>query len=686
MNEVPDVESRLRAKLDADPSQHTSALLLGDLLLGDGRAEEAVTLLLQHMDDRACGDMLREYFVGERMNDDAQRLLAQRGVDASASGLVDQAIACHLRSDLNGAMTRCRLAQSADADYAPAYNHLGRALFNARRSAAARAELVHAVRIAPDYAEAWHNLAHVLRDAQELDQAERGYGHALRLRPAYRSALLNLGIVQVTLGKPNEALENFRRLLVIDPMHAEAQFNLALCQHLLRQYDDAQQSYERAIALDPHSPHNHLQFGRLCNELLDTEGALRQFRLALDLNPRDPEPWAEIAIVHEQANHLVDAERAIAAGLAVAPNDGGLRLEQAKIARRRGDVDAALAGLRSIDLQTLQPRLHQQYHYELGWALDRAGEHGSALAAIERGNMLASRSPRAQATDIQAFDRRLDAIESWLHAGAPAEEPEDDEDAGEDLCFLLGFPRSGTTLLDVMLAGHPDVASIEERPTIERLVQSVADMPGGYPAAFATIDRQGRDALRQQYRQIVANLLGDAAITAQLIVDKMPIRSVHAAFIQRLFPRARLLFSLRHPCDVVLSNTMQQYAANEVFVHFYSLAESVRIYDRTMRIWETTRATLQLCTTHLRYEDLIHDPQRALHETCTFLDLPWREDLVEHQKHLQARPRIATNSYHQVAEPIYTRSIGRWQRYRDALWPFFPVLERHAEYFGYKLD
>ena len=682
----PDAEAMLRAKLDADPAQHTPALLLGDLLLGNGRVDEAVALLWLHTDDRDCGDLLREHFIGERLIDDAQRLLVQRGSDASASGLVDQAIANHLRGDLNGAMTCCRLAQSADPDYAPAYNHLGRALFNARRVAAARAELVHAVRIAPDYAEAWHNLAHVLRDGQEFEQAQRAYGHALRLRPAYRSALLNLGIVQVTQGNPNEALGSFQRLLAIDPTHAEACFNLALCQHLLRQHADAQQSFERAIALDPRNPRVYLHYGRLRNELLDTEGALQQFRLALELSPRDPEPWAEIAMVHEQANKLDDAERAIVAGLAIAPGDPGLRLEQAKVARRRSDVDAALAGLRAIDLQALHPRLHQQYYYELGWALDRAGDHVAALAAFERGNALASRSPRAQATDAQAFDRRLDAIESWLQTGAAAAEVEADEDAGDDLCFLLGFPRSGTTLLDVMLTGHPDVASIEERSTIEQLVQQVGDLPGGYPVALATLDRAGRDALREQYRQSVAALLGERARTARLIVDKMPIRSVHAAFVQRLFPRARLLFSLRHPCDVVLSNYMQQYAANEVFVHFYTLAESVRIYDRTMRIWETTLATLPLRTAYLCYEDLIHDPKRTLRETCDFLGLSWREDLVEHRKHLQARQRIATNSYHQVAEPIYTRSIGRWQGYRDALAPFLPTLRPHVEYFGYAID
>lgn len=682
----PDGEEALRAQLSDNPVQHTRALALADLLLGEGRVDEAIALLIEHAADRACGDRLREYYIGERMHDAALRLIEQREPEASASGLVDQALRCHLRGDLDGAVTRCELAQKADDTYAPARNHLGRALFNMRQPARAGAAFVHAVRLDPHYAEAWHNLAHTLRDAKDFEQAERSYGHALRLRPAYRSALLNLGIVRVALGKPEQALESFLAVLALDPANTDAYFNAGLCQHLLRQYDAAEYSYQRAIELDSRNPRAHLQLGWLYNERLDTDSALQQFRKALDLNPRDPEAWAEIAIVYEQTNQLDEAARAVDAGLAAAPGDPGLQLEQAKLARRNGDADAALRGLRAIDHARLHPRLHQQFQYELGWSLDRAGEHAEALAAFEKGNSLASRSPRALNTDAQAFDRQLDAIEAWLQRDAPAPAPDPDEDSGEDLCFLLGFPRSGTTLLDVMLDGHPDIASIEEQPTIEVLAQSLAYHSDGYPAAMAQLDRDARDALRGQYRDNVAALFDGGIQGARLIVDKMPIRTVHAAFIQRLFPKARFLFALRHPCDVVLSNYMQQYAANEVFVHFYTLSESVRTYDRVMKIWEDTLARLPLRHAYVRYEELIADPDRVLRETCTFLDLPWSEDLAAHQTNLKDRQRIATNSYGQVAEPIYTRAVNRWLVYREALTEFLPVLRPHAEYFGYTMD
>jgi tetratricopeptide (TPR) repeat protein len=363
-------ETRLRAQLEADPGQHDLAVLLGDLLLGDGRTDEAVELLWAHCEDRACGDMLREYFVGERRAEEAQRLFARRGNDASASGLVDKAIASHLRGDLESAMTCCRLAQSADANYAPAWNHLGRALFNARRAAAARAEFVHAVRMAPDYAEAWHNLAHVLRDAREYDQAERAYGHALRLRPAYRSALLNLGIVLATMNRTAEAAQRFEQVLAIDANSTEAQFNLALCQHLLGQFDEARGAYERALTLDPRNLRGHLQFGRLLKELDESENAVQQFRRALDIDPRNAEAWAGIAFVHEGANRLDDADRAITAGLAVAPGDASLILAYVAVLIRRGNLQDARVRLDLLVPSTLNPD-QQSLHRQLREAIDK---------------------------------------------------------------------------------------------------------------------------------------------------------------------------------------------------------------------------------------------------------------------------------------------------------------------------
>jgi hypothetical protein len=168
-------------------------------------------------------------------------------------------------------------------------------------------------------------------------------------------------------------------------------------------------------------------------------------------------------------------------------------------------------------------------------------------------------------------------------------------------------------------------------------------------------------------------------------LDKLPMRTLNAGLIQRLFPDARLLFALRHPCDVVLSNFMQAYAENEAFIHFDTLGDSARMYDRVMALWGQYDAVLELKRTRCRYEDLVMDTELELERICGFLGIDLNQAMLDLQSRLAARGRIRTNSYQQVAEPIYQRSSGRWKHYAAQMKEVLPVLAPYAEQFGYEL-
>ena len=138
---------------------------------------------------------------------------------------------------------------------------------------------------------------------------------------------------------------------------------------------------------------------------------------------------------------------------------------------------------------------------------------------------------------------------------------------------------------------------------------------GGYPFGVGKLDSTQRQELRQQYRSCLEKE-GIKPDSKGVIVDKMPIRTIHAACMHRLFPRAKFLFALRHPCDVILSNYMQNFAANEAFVHFNSLAESTRIYERVMRIWKTSSELMPIPVHFVRYEQLVSDTERTLQKSA----------------------------------------------------------------------
>lgn len=679
--QLEDADSALTSRLKVLPIQPEAVILLAEVKLRRALTDEATALLERNKTLRPCADWLREYYIGERRNAEAARVIQARPKTGSLDDLIDQAIMHQLAGDPRSASELCRKALAHQPGNAIALNHLGRALFNAGVAEDARRAFETAVKAAPDYFQAWHNLGHVLRAQGDAAGAIQAYGKAIGLAPYYQSALLNLALVQMGQADNQTAAGHLRSLLQFNPNHAEALLNLGICHHIHREFPEALQAFERAAAAEPANPRIQRHLGNLHKEIQDSATAVACYRKALALTPADDDLWAELISTLELRSELDAAQQAVDEGLAQAPASANIAFESAKLQRRKGDAAGALATLEGLDPRRLHPRLLQSYHYEFATAADRMQRFDDAWQAFSRGNELAGTSIRARNTDRKALPAQIDAVRQWLSSGAPASASGEGEDLGDDLCFLIGFPRSGTTLLDVMLDGHPQVLSIEEKPTLERAAFRLDRLPGHYPYAMKTLDAAGRAELRALYRQQLAALRRPEHT---LVIDKMPIRTIHAAFIHRLFPKARFLFAERHPCDVVLSNFMQNYAINEAMIHFSGIGSTVAIYDLVMRLWQRTLETLPALPVHaVRYETLLEDTEGTLRAACTFLGLPWRSGLQEHRETLAQRGSIKTNSYHQVAEALYQRSKYRWLNYQSHLQPHLPVLQYHIERMGY---
>jgi tetratricopeptide (TPR) repeat protein len=678
-------ENALRARLRLPPVPDGAFLLMTDILIREAKYTEAAQFFSEHPENADIFIRLRDYFIGERMNDAALSLISKSRFTDPGIAHINDSIVKQLGGDLSAGIAACNNALRFNTNDASAYNQLGRVLFNTGHPSQAQSAFEKAIALKSEFAEAWHNLGHVLRAQNKLDESEKAYARSVELAPYYRSGLLNLGVVKFARGKTAEALDNFRKLLELDPKHVDAHINAGIGEHILRNVEKAKFHYLQAIGLDPKNDSALRHLATLFSEELDTESAIIYFRRSLVLNPRLGDVWAELIELYERANRLDDAQTALTEASRILPNDANILYVLAKLSRRNNDIEKSIATFKKIDSRMLHPRFVQSFYFEFANTLDRAGEYDLSYQNFEKGNDLASRSIRAKQTDFNALDRHMDAIEEWLADGAFVERYEKEEDMGEDLCFLLGFSRSGTTLLDVMLDGHPKAQTLEERSTFEHVAFSIDKQFGGYPFGISSINASEREVLRKQYRAILLKE-GITPNADGIIVDKMPIRTIHAACIHQLFPRAKFLFALRHPCDVILSNFMQNFAANEAFVHFNTLAESTRIYERVMRIWKTSNDLIPMPVHYVRYEKLVSDTERTLQEVCRFLDLPWVESMGAHQNTLKDRGRIKTSSYHQVFEPVYQRSLNRWQHYRPQLEPHLAKIKPYADYFSYLFD
>jgi len=626
---------------------------------------------------------LRDLLLSERRMDEVPAVLQAGPLDDGALAWVNRAVTRQLEGDPASVVVLCQKALAVAPGDAAALHHLGRALHNAGKAEASVKALRAATAAAPDYAEAWHSLGVVLRAHGDFDAARTAFERALQHNPSLVRARLDLGITHQAMDRGDLALAQFQEVLDREPDHVEALVNAGLAHQLLEANSQARACYERALEVAPDHQSALYYYGALLNASMDTEGALAALGRARELKPDDADACFEMAGALEQSNRLQEAATVVREGLAIAPGHPGLRLEASRVERREGRIDAALEHLRAVDPRQLSPRLATDFFYELGTVLDRAGDAPQAMQAFQTANRLAGQSIRQRQADPQRFLQRVQRMQGWVEAGARLPESRDDEATrGEGLCFLIGFPRSGTTLLDTILDAHPDVDSIEERPTLEGAIEAIAELPGGYPGALPVLDSAQRQALREVYFRRLEQF-GVRPAPGRLIADKLPLRAINVPLIRALFPAARLVYSYRHPCDVVLSNFMQHYAVNDAFSNFLDLGQTVRTYDAVMRLWSamSTALDLPLCT--LGYEALVADPDAELARVCGFLGLSWSPEMLSPEARLGARGRVRTNSYHQVAEPIYARAVGRWERYRQWLQPWLGLLDPHARRLGY---
>jgi tetratricopeptide (TPR) repeat protein len=568
-----------------------------------------------------------------------------------------------------------------DPEFAGAYVNLGRTFNNMGRLDDAAGAFQRAVLIRDDYAVAYDYLGHVYRAQGKMDEARDALEHALVIDPHLASAHHNLATVLVAQGDVDGGIEAFEKSLRIRPKNVQTLINLGIAYHTKAAFKEAATTYRRALQLEPENPDLYLNLGLVVNEQLRGAEAEEYFLKALALRPNWADACAELAAFYEETSRLDEMESILARGLETNPGHERLNLEAAKADRRAGRFDDGIYRLEKFCTDRMPPRLAEQFHYELGYLYDRAGQADSAYTHLQTANRIASETPRARRARPERFLALIDELESYFSDFDPEGIVPLDEPGRESPVFMLGFPRSGTTLADVVIDSHPDITTVEERVTITPIRESLQAMPGGFPGSISRLSTDEVLRLRNLYFDALDDAVGDKR--SRILVDKTPIRTVHVGMLWRLFPDARFIFCLRHPCDVVLSNFMQHYRASDAFTNFYNLADSVRAYSRVMDLWRLYAERLPLRYHTLRYENLVEDLEDEGRRVLDFVGAEWDPKVLGYRSSLESRGRINTNSYHQVTEPLYTRSRGRWRAYEGYFEPLMDQLRPHLEYFDY---
>ena len=485
-------------------------------------------------------------------------------------------------------------------------------------------------------------------------------------------------------GRLREAEHAYRRVTEMQPRNVEAWCRRGLMLRHLGEYAAAKASFEQALRLDRRHVESNIYAAPVYRQLHDIDTALECYTRAAWSNPRDTRSFTGMASIYEMIHELGKAEEAVGKALGVEPSSPVARVLLARLRRRGGRAEEGAAAMRTLLGEDITDDTRFRAGFELARNLDALGRHEEAFEAAREANRVQAGTPVSQAVDDRSWWKLIgdghsftsEQFERW------SREPSDD---GPAPVLLVGFPRSGTTMTEEILAAHPDIAVSDERVRLAPVYRAMFAAYDASAPLAPQIDAVPPDRLaagRRAYREQAGRLLREKP-GATVLVDKNPMHLPALGAISRIFPNARVIVAQRDPRDVCLSCFFQEFNENAANIHFNTLEGTLRMYSAVMDVWLAQREILRVPTMLWRYEDATSDFEAHARRLIEFLGFPWRDEVLRFYE-TPGRRFVSTPSYEAVTNPVHTRAQGRWRRYERELAPILPGLEPYVRALGYQ--
>lgn len=548
----------------------------------------------------------------------------------------------------------------------------------------------------------------------ELGQWEEALKHCsagLAIKPDFAKLRNSAGVACLRLGRLQEAADNFHRAVNLAPELAEAWFNLGIVHERLQHWKDAASCHEKAALAAPTYYKAQEARARMAWELGQFEQVVPLYERALALKEDHLPAHRGLLQFLGQSNRpealaeaLARARRALGEEHALARlhegfmADAGGKLEQARACLEGIVIDGAGDGA-SAEEDAGGMHDERLRRARLVRLCDQLDDADAAMEHARAANQLAQKMARRRGVRKETFlgfveNRRRyftpENIRQWrTETRDAAPRPEGPGRGGaEQPVFIIGFPRSGTTLLDSLLRGHPDLEVFEETDAVSSLVNRLAGPADEGLSRLARLSEQEAAALRALYfeglaRRRAAQNAPEQGRPGATPVDRFALNIIYLGELCRVFPQARFILALRDPADCVLSCFMQTFYETSANASFHTLEDAAHLYDSVFSLWRQQAEALKPKLIQVKYESLIHDPEKACRPVLDFIGATWRPELLDHQRAARERAFISTPSYNQVILPLYSQAKGRWRRYSKELAPVLPILEPWRRYFGY---
>lgn len=583
---------------------------------------------------------------------------------SGADEAFQRAFARHRSGDRAGAEEGYRAILARTPGHARTTHFLGVLKHEGGEGKEAVALLRRAARLDPENAMYHSNLGVALDRIGMRDEAINAYRRALKIQPNFPDAHLNLGVSLLSRRRPREALACFRKAIELKPDYTDAYYNLGNLLKDLSRLEEAAGCYRKALSIDPNHGEARYNLGISLKTLGRLDAAQECFQEVLRKRPGYGKAIAAQTDALMRMGRFDEAYRMIQPLVARGARDPETLVAYAQMAGRFDYRTEAIGLLQTALGRGIQdPHQRRQILFLLGRLHDDMGDVDRAFDNYRRGNAMVrgAFNPRAYKNHID----RLMTVYRELRSQPPPV-------AGNRSTlpvFVVGMPRSGTTLVEQILSSHPEVHGAGELQDLGLMIQKMPAILGtnlAYPDCLDRLTQTVVDRLAGDYLKRLRTFSADAS----RVTDKMPQNFLHLGLIRQLFPAGRIIHCTRDPRDTGLSIYFQNFSDGLGYAFdLRTIGVFYRQYRRMMHFWKSVMA---VPTLDVRYEELVSDPEAVSRRMIDFVGLDWDDRCLRFH---ETERSVVTSSFQQVREPIYKGSVGRWKRYKTYIRPLIETID-----------
>ena len=525
------------------------------------------------------------------------------------------------------------------------------------------------------------DLAHKALKNKNYKKAKKLFEESILINPNLPAVYNILGNIELNLGNANDSINFFKKAIELNPKFSGALCNLGLAFKRLKNHELAISNYLKAINANPE---NHIAYFNLANlykEENDLNNSEKFFKKTINVKPDMIEAYNSLFELYDKSNQLNKLDVFLKN---IETNLGETDLFKyfsGIYEYRKKNYLKAINILESTNLNKKDFNRNAIKYEILAQSYDSVGKYDLAFNYFVESNNIFKNVYEIEIDKNNYKDHVKKRIKFFSSKNFKKWNFFNPKKKLHDPIFLIGFPRSGTTLLDTILRSHNLIEVLEEKPLVEKFIKELESRINNDFSKLENISESFFYEMRDIYFDERSKYI--KGNSDKIYIDKLPLNIVHVAEIFSFFPNAKFIFALRNPYDVVLSCFMQYFGANSAMLNFTSLKDAANLYDLVMSLWIEYVEKFPLKVHITKYEQIVQSFDDTIAELLSFLELDWSSNVKEYYKTAEKRGIINTPSYRQINQPLYKKSIGRWKNYKDEFSDVQNILDKWTQKFNY---